>query len=171
MFRASAFALFVAALVPLSGCGPKLHDISGSVSLDGKSVGEASVSLFAADGKSFAGGTDATGNFTIPAVPTGEYKAVVAKYPKFGGSVGADDGKMDKAYIESMLKHADKNKGGPMVPMPGKGGKMMMPPIAGGSGANSVKSELPEKYASLQQTPLTVKVPSSGPIQLQLQAK
>lgn len=166
MFRPLALALLVVALVPLTGCGPKIQDVTGSVTLDGKAVPEASVSLFAADGKTFGSGTDASGNFTIPAVPSGDYKVVVAKYPKSGGTAG-EDGKMDKAYLDSMMKGADKNKGGGMMPMPGKGGKMMMPPALGGGGSG-VKSELPEQYASLDKTPLTAKVPGDGPLQLQL---
>jgi Carboxypeptidase regulatory-like domain len=167
MFRALALALFVAALVPLAGCGPKIQDVTGTVSLDGKPVGEASVSFFAADGKTYGGGTDGSGNFTIPAVPTGEYKVVVAKYPKSTGTA-SEDGKMDKSYLDSMMKGTDKTKGGtPMMPMPGKGGKGMMPPTVGGAGSG-VKSELPEQYASLDKTPLTAKVPTEGGIQLQL---
>ncbi len=168
MCRALALALFVAALVPLAGCGPKIQDVSGTVSLDGKPVAEASVSLFAADGKTYGSGTDASGNFSISAVPSGEYKVVVAKYPKAGGTA-SDDGKMDKAYLDSMMKGTDKNKGAPMMPMPGKGGKMMMPGMSGGG--SGTKSELPEQYASLEKTPLTAKVPTEGGIQLQLKSK
>jgi len=171
MVRALSLALFVAALAPLAGCGPKLQDVTGSVSLNGKPVADATVTFVGTEGTNpFSSVTDASGNFTITAVPTGEYKALVTKYPKFGGTAPSEDGKADKAYLDSMMKHADKNKGGPMVPMPGKGGKgMMMPPTAGGG--SSVKSELPEQYASIEKTPLSVKVPAAGGVQLQLNSK
>jgi hypothetical protein len=171
MSRAFAFALLFAALVPLTGCGAKVQDITGSVSLDGKSVADASVTLFSSDGKTFGGGTDASGNFAISAVPSGEYKAIVAKYPKVAGTSPGDSGTADKAYIDSMKKNLDKaSKPGGVMPMPGKGGMPMMP-VGMGSGGSSTKSELPEQYASLEKTPLTVKVPSDGPIQLQLKSK
>lgn len=169
MSRSFAFAVLLAALVPLTGCGGKLQDITGSVSLDGKAVSDASVTLFSADGKTFGGGTDASGKFAIAAVPSGEYKAVVAKYPKASGTAPGEDGKADKAYLDSMMKNFDKaSKPGMGMPTPGKGMPMMPPTIGGGS---ATKSELPEQYASLEKTPLTVKVPSEGAVQLQLKSK
>lgn len=169
MFRPLALALFVAALVPLAGCGPKVQDVAGSVALDGKSVPDASVSFVSSTGNSFNGNTDASGNFAIPAVPAGEYKVVVAKYPKRAGTAPTEDAKMDKAYLDSMTKGTDKSKSGQMMPMPGKGGKMMMP--GGGPSGSGAKSELPEQYASVEKTPLTAKVPAEGGVQLQLKSK
>lgn len=171
MVRAFGVTLFVSALVPLVGCGPKLQDVTGSVSLDGKPVADASVSFFATDGTVYGGGSDASGNFTIPAVRSGEYKAVVAKYPKSTGSAPGEDGKADKAYLETMKKNMAKSPAGGMTtPMPGKAGMPMMPPSLTGGGTGA-KSELPEVYSSIAKTTLTVKVPTDGPVQLQLKSK
>jgi hypothetical protein len=47
----------------------------------------------------------------------------------------------------------------------------MMPVPGGASGHSSAKSELPEIYASIDKTPLTVTVPTDGPVKLDLKSK
>lgn len=181
--RSLALAALVAALVPLTGCGPKLQPVSGSVTLDGKTVAGATVTFTSDDGKYTASGiTDDSGNFTIasPAGPgayPAKYKVTVAKYPKVEGHVPGAEGKMDADYLKSMKKEADASKGGPKgasMPPGGKGmmppGGMMMPP-GGGVATSGVKSELPEVYASLEKTPLTATVPTAGPVSLELKSK
>ena len=164
-------------LLPLTGCGKKLTPVTGVVTLDGKAVAGASVTLVSEDGKDNPTAlTDDSGNFTVesrggPGAHPGNYKVVVAKYPKVEGAVSPADqeaGKVDKGYAKQMMKEADAGKAGaagaaktrPGMPMPG-----------GSSVGSGAKSELPEVYASSEKTPLTIKVPAAGPIKLELNSK
>ena len=164
-------------LLPLTGCGKKLTPVTGVVTLDGKPVAGASVTLVSEDGKDNPTAlTDDSGNFTVesrdgPGAHPGNYKVVVAKYPKVEGAVSPADqeaGKVDKDYAKQMMKEADAGKAGkagaaktrPGMPMPG-----------GSSVGSGAKSELPEVYASSEKTPLTIKVPADGPIKLELNSK
>ena len=160
----------LAALLPLAGCGSKTVPVTGSVTLDGKTVAGANVVFTSEDGKlTYNGTTDDSGNFSLSSGETtgaapGNYKVVVTKYPNM--AVGADPS--SKESMDTMKKMADKGKQGP-----GTGMKMGPPgmPMPGGAGGSSAKSELPEAYASLEKTPLTAKVPSDGPIKLELKSK
>lgn len=167
-------------LLPLTGCGKKLTPVTGVVTLDGKAVAGASVTLISEDGKDNPTAlTDDSGNFTVesrggPGAHPGNYKVVVAKYPKVEGAVSPADqeaGKVDKDYAKQMMKEADAGKAGKA----GKVGAGKMPPgmpMPGGSSVGSgAKSELPEVYASSEKTPLTIKVPADGPIKLELNSK
>lgn len=179
MLRRFVFLIVCAALAPLTGCGPKLHPVTGTVTMDGKPVADADVLFTSNDGKHLANGhTDDSGNFTLatggnPGAYEGAYKVTVSKYPKVSGSSpGIQDGGMDKAYVDQMKKEMDKSKG-----EAAKGaGKGMMPPpgmMPGGGGAakSGVKSELPEVYASIEKTTLTATVPAAGPVTLELKSK
>jgi hypothetical protein len=182
MIRRLTPLLLVAALASLSGCGPRLSPVSGVVKLDGKPVSGATVTFVSDDGKHTATAeTDESGNFTLthtngPGTFPGNYKVTVTKYPKVEGHVPGAEGTIDKDYEKAMKKEMDKSKpAGPKMPTPG-GPKGIQPPIGmmpggGGASGSSVKSELPEVYASLEKTPFTIKVPVEGPVQLDLKSK
>ena len=159
--------LAFAALAPLAGCGGKTVPVSGVATLDGKAVGGATVVFTSEDGKTtYNGTTDDSGNFTLSSGETtgaapGNYKVMVTKYPKV--TVGADPN--SKESLDAMKKMADKSKqgSGPKMGMPGM-------PMSGGAGGSGAKSELPEIYASNATTTLTAKVPSDGPIKLEMKS-
>jgi len=166
MIRRGA-ALAVAVLfASLVGCGGGLSKVEGVVTLDGTPVEGATVSFIPTSGKAnlVVGQTDASGKFSLKTgdksgAPPGDYKVTVLKTPKIGGG---DPEKMKPGTPEYEKAMKDKNKGGmPTTPGPG----MPMPKMGG------IKSELPEKYASLDKTPLTAKIPSAGPINLELTKK
>ena len=179
MKRWLATLIFISALLPLAGCGTKLATVAGVVNLDSKPVSGATVVFISEDGKDmYSGTTDDGGNFTlahgdIPGAKAGTYKVTVTKYPTVAGKSPTGES-IDKDYAQQMKgtntgKKAGPPKGGGM--MPGGGG--MMPPGGGGgmAGGSTSKSELPDIYASVETTPLTAKVPSEGPIKLELKAK
>ena len=182
MKRWLATLILISALLPLAGCGTKLATVTGVVNLDGKPVSDATVIFVSEDGKDmYTGTTNDGGNFTlahgdIPGAKSGTYKVTVTKYPKVEGKSPTGES-IDKDYAQQMKgtntgKKAGPPKGGGM--MPGGGG--MMPPgggggMAGGGGGSTARSELPDIYASVETTPLTAKVPSEGPIKLELKAK
>jgi len=137
------------------------------VKLDGNPVEGATVSFVSEDGKStYSGQSDANGNFTIAGgadnkqgAPSGTYKVLVIKTPKY-------EGKMEPGspeYFKQMEKSSPPKEG-----MPG------MRPGMGGPGGRSpgVKSELPAIYASVSSTPLTVKIPlETNPVVIELKSK
>lgn len=190
MFRSLSLLLFAVVLLPLAGCGKKLHPVSGVVNLDGKAVAGATVTFTGDDGSTASGVTDDSGNFTLKGTAgdglyAGNYKVAVSKYPKVEGTSPSESGEagMNKDYLKQMKKEMDASKksGGPMTPPGGKspgmppGGKGpvtppsgMMPP--GGSSGSGVKSELPEMYASHEKSGLTVTVPAEG-VKLELKSK
>jgi hypothetical protein len=177
--------LFVAALLPLSGCGTRLVPVSGVATLDGKPLAEVSVTFISEDGKYTSSGmTDESGNFTLahtngPGAYPGTYKVTVTKYAKVAGYVPGADAGTNKEYEKHMKKEMDASKKAGIVkstPM-GKMGAGIQPPTGsmpmpgGGAGGSAVKSELPEIYASIEKTPFTIKVPPDGPVQLDLKSK
>ncbi|MFO0880901.1 MAG: carboxypeptidase-like regulatory domain-containing protein [Gemmataceae bacterium] len=140
--------------VTLTGCGGGLKSVTGSVSLDGKPVTSATVVFTTADGKSSASGmTDSSGNFSLstngkPGAPVGEYKVTVVKTTVIEGEASKPG---SPEYFKQMQKGMAPS--GPMV-----------------SSSSGPQSSLPAKYAAVQTTPLTAKVPSDGPIKLELKA-
>ena len=176
----SCALLFAAALVPLAGCGDKLHPVTGTVNLDGKPVASATVTFTSDDGKYVASGTtDESGHFSLAHVKgagtyAGNYKVTVAKFPKVaGGLPPAMDGGKDKEYEKAMANEM-KGKKSNMPQMPrGMSGVMPPPGMMPGSAVatSNVKSELPEMYASIEKTPLTATVPAAGPVVLELKSK
>lgn len=165
MFRLSAIAVACGSFLVLSGCGSgeSLIAVSGNVTLDGKPVEGATISFVTEDGKlTFSGSSDASGNFSLQTgdkigAPAGSYKVLVTKSVYKLPTEAPDP--------NAMQKMGEKDKPGskmatPGMPMPGKGGSN----TAGG------KSDLPGIYGSALTTPLTAKVPSDGPVKLELKS-
>ena len=177
-FTLSLFVILLAA----AGCGgSKQVPAEGVVKLDGKPVEGAQVTFISDDGKhSFTATTDAAGLFSLfggdgaGALP-GNYKVTVIKTAakKNVESLSLEDaGKMMKKDYDDAAK-ANKGASDPKkMMMGGKGG--MMPPQAGMMGGPvnvGQKSELPAIYASGVSTPITAKIPSEGPIAIDLKSK
>jgi hypothetical protein len=182
MKRVFPFLIFTTSLLLLSGCGAKYVPVEGVVTIDGKTVPGATVTFVSDDGKQMSSGTtDDGGNFTLtsganPGALPGNYKVTVTKYPKVDGYVPSGDSAADKDYMKHMKKEMDGSKAvAPKVTGPKTGGiappSGMMMPGGGGAGRSGVKSELPENYSLIEKTPLTVKVPSEGPVKLELKSK
>jgi hypothetical protein len=163
--RGCRASLMFAALL-LTGCGPSLVKTEGVVTLDGQPVEGATVMFVSEDGnRSYTGFTDAAGKFSLasgekPGATAGTYKVTVMKTPKVAGAESMAPGNPD--YLKHMAKESqDAAKvSGP--------GRMMMPKPGGGT---AVKSELPAVYATTATTPLTAKVPSDGPVKVDLKSK
>ena len=166
MFRLGWSASVIVSALVLTGCGPSLVKTEGVVNLDGQPIEGADVLFVSDDGtKTFAGYTDAAGKFTMRSgdkvgIPAGTYKVTVQKSAKPGGGESIAPGSAD--YLKQMEKESkDLPRSKPGAPfMPGAPGK--------GPG---IKSELPTIYAVVTTTPLTAKVPSNGPVVLDLKSK
>jgi hypothetical protein len=159
--RAASFTLIAAALVTLNGCGPKLHPVSGTVTLDGSPVEGAAVTFISDDGKkTFAGQTDASGNFTIysgekPGATAGTYKVLVTKAKKIEGDMTPGSADYMKQMASQAKDQIKKDTGGPFIPGSGKT-------------ATAPKGELPPMYSAAGTTPFSATVPVSGPLTLDL---
>ena len=175
MLRFGLFVAAVASCFALTGCGTKYSEVKGVVKLDGSPVEGATVTLVSDDGKkSYAGVTDASGNFAIlsgdkPGAPAGSYKVLVIKNKSVaglgeGGMVAGGDSymKMMKGNQKEAEKESTKGMKGSIGPAP-----VSMAP----QGAAAVKSDLPGTYGAAASTPLTVTVPTNGPVTLELKSK
>lgn len=171
MARRIALFVFLAALVPLTGCGGvTLLPTQGVVTLDGKPVEGATVVFTSPDGKTNASGmTDAAGAFTLSTgeklgAAAGTYKVTVSKYAVIVGAMSpsqTEGGGMNKDYLAAMKKEAPKGGGGNPMAIP-----------KGGAASGGAKTELPDIYATVEKTPLSnIAVPSAGPIKLELKSK
>jgi hypothetical protein len=168
MLRKISGLLLVAGFLGMIGCGASLKPVEGVVTLDGKAVEGATVVFIAEDGSgnTTSGLTDANGKFTLRAgtqkgVLAGNYKVLITKTRAVGagGSAGMKPG--SEEYLDLMKKKGNfrKSGGGPMAGAP--------PDTGGGTG-----SELPEKYATAEKTPLTCKVPpDTTPVKFELSSK
>lgn len=154
------------AILLLAGCGPSLVEVKGVVKLDGAPVEGATVTFASEDGKQlYTGFTDAGGNFALSqsgtlGVLAGNYKVIVVKSPldpKANMAIDSAD------FAKTMAKETKGKGSGVMIA--GGPGKMMSPT---GSGPAPIKSDLPVKYAAATTSQLTAKVPSDGPIVLDL---
>jgi hypothetical protein len=159
--------------------------VEGVVLLDGKPVEGATVTFISDDGKnSFSGSTDATGHFDLQsgekhgAFP-GDYKVTVVKNTSKPGAESIDPqegAKMMKKESEEADKANKANKAAyigsadPKTKMAAMAGSKTGPNV-GSTAPAALKSELPVVYANGTKTPLTAKVPSAGPIQLDLNSK
>jgi hypothetical protein len=145
-----------AVLLAMAGCS-KTAKVEGTVTYKGAPVTGATVTLLNDAGSVVAvGTTDTSGKFTLLTpqnkedIPAGDYKATVTKSSTVieGGSTLTEDGKGMSPDAMKMMK-GNMGKG----PMKGPG---------------KAKSALPEKFATRDSTTLTVKVPPSGPVTLNL---
>ena len=173
----SLFAILLAA----AGCGgSKLVPAEGDVKLDGKPVEGAQVTFISDDGKhSFTATTDAAGHFALfggdgaGALP-GNYKVTVFKTAAKKNVDSIEDAaKMMKKEHEDAAKANKAGSPDMKKMMGGKGGAMMgmTPGMMGGPVNASQKSELPAIYATGVSTPITAKIPSEGPIAIDLKSK
>lgn len=167
---------WLAAMTPVAlvfaGCGSSLVKTEGVVKLDGQPVEGATVTFMSDDGKQVSVGvTDATGKFELhtgdkPGAAPGAYKVTVLKAPKVAGAETMTPG--SEEYLKSMKEEAkdeiNASKKSNMY-------ASKMPGMTGARGSSSIKSELPAIYGGSGTTPLTAKVPSDGPIVLELQSK
>jgi hypothetical protein len=174
MLRKISGLLLVAGLLGMVGCGPSYKSVEGVVTLDGKAVEGATVVFVAENGSgnTASGLTDANGKFTLTAggkkgALAGNYKVLITRVKPIGagGEAGMKPGSPE--YVKQMEKKAKKQgppTGGgtkPGMPMPGR------PVKEGESG-----SDLPEKYATADKTPLTCKVPpDTKPVKFELSSK
>jgi hypothetical protein len=136
----------------LIGCGPSRPEtvpVSGSVTLDGKPVENASVAFFPVDGGLPARGmTDASGKFTLMTFVAG-------------------DGALPGNHRVSVTK-SETVTTAPAVEV---GGDQMETPTDGGA-AENVKHLLPIEYSSPSSSQLSVEVKKGmGPVALDLKSK
>lgn len=162
------FAL-TAGLVSVSGCGDKLTPVNGTVTYDGTPVDGATIVFMSESGsKQAIGRSDDSGKFALeynngPGIPAGTYKVMVTRTKIIEGQAPGDPGaKIDKSYLDKM-KAKDLPKAG--------AGPAMMPEVKTGGGKKVDLGDLPPAYASPTTTPLSVTVPSSGPVELKLEKK
>lgn len=162
-------SIFVTVCV-VGGCQSD-SSVKGVVTLDGTPVEGASVIFMTEDGKTtYSGETDAKGNFTLTdfrqktSIPSGTYKVIVTKNPP-AGNINMDPSNPESMKV--MQKEAAEHAGG----QPGIGKGAGPAPIKK-DGPGSSKSLLPAVYASLNTTPITVKLPADkSPIPIELQSK
>jgi len=182
-FSLAALALALLGIGLLSGCGASLTPVSGTVTLDGQPVDHATVSFIPEDATvtngEASGGTDASGNFTLvtrgsPGAYPGTYKVVVTRPSNIveGVSVNPKDmATKGSDYLKAMEKNLKENATAGK-PGPPKGGIPKDAVNAPKGGSSSAKSGgLPSVYASPSDTPLKgIKIPSDGPIKLELKS-
>ena len=153
----------------LFGCGPKMIDASGQLTIDGAPVSGAMLTFVStAEGSNanYTAMSDAGGNFTVVngdsrGVLAGTYKVIVVKSPKGSSTEMTAIGDTD--YMKDMKTNTDKQKGAgnPMNMMkPGKMGGPMGP--MGAPAGPTIKSELPLIYADFSTTTFSVTLPGEA---------
>lgn len=118
---------FAAAVLALGGCGssgPKLHPATGTVTLDGKPLADATVTFVPAAGRPSDGKTDASGKYAImtnglPGVPEGDYKVTVSKFTSQGEMPAMAPSPQDMIKMYEKKKKGDVEKS----PVPAKYGR------------------------------------------------
>ena len=156
----------------LFGCGPKMIDASGQLTIDGAPVSGAMLTFVStAEGSNanYTAMSDASGNFTVAngdsrGVLAGTYKVIVVKSPKGSSTEMTAIGDTD--YMKDMKTNTDKQKGAGNLTgqmKPGMKGPMMGPmgPMGGASGP-TIKSELPLIYADFSTTTFSVTLPGEA---------
>jgi len=163
--RAASFVLVATSLVLLNGCGSKLHQVSGTVTLDGAPVEGAAVTFMSDDGKKvYAGLTDASGKYTLyagekPGATAGAYKVLVTKPKKVEGDMTPGSADYVKHMAKQSKEQATKDTVGPSG---------AFSPTTTGGGTPQAKGELPPMYSAATTTPFNATVPASGPVDLAL---
>ena len=166
----------------LFGCGPKMIDASGQLTIDGAPVSGAMLTFVStAEGSNanYTAMSDASGNFSVVngdtrGVLAGTYKVTVVKSPKGSSTEMTAIGDTD--YMKDMKSTADKQKsaGNPMNKMPGmpgmKGGPMG--PMGGAPAGPTIKTELPLIYAAFTTTTFSVTLPGEAmPLKLDMKGE
>ena len=152
-----------AALLAAAGCGGGVKSVEGTLTLDGTPVEGATITFYSIEGETKGNAvasavSDAQGHFKVvpsskEGIPSGKHKVVVIKTAVPGGqdfSAGkSPDAEKQAAAMKSAfeLSRPDAKKGTGVLP----------PKLAGMGLSNSV---LPEKYASVEKTPLEVTIPA-----------
>lgn len=113
--------LVVVVMVMLAavGCGkaaPKLHPATGTVTLDGKPLADATVSFVPASGAPSDGKTDDSGKYTImtsgrPGLPAGACKVTVSKFTSAGEMPAMAPSPDDMRKMYEKKKKGDVEKG------------------------------------------------------------
>ena len=166
MLRKISGLLLVAVLLGMVGCGPSYKSLEGVVTLDGKAVEGATVVFAPADGSGNTanGLTDANGRFTLTAgnkkgALAGNYKVLITRKKALGAGGNAAMKPGSREYLEQMQGKMGKDAA--------KGGLMPGKPTS-----EAPDTDLPEKYATADKTPLTCKVPpDSTPVKFELSSK
>jgi len=129
----------------LAGCGKKLYSVKGKATLDGKPLEDATVTLHPEqEGLAPAGGQTS---------PDGEFEVRLDR----GGGQGAYEGTY-KVLVSKVV---------PLDPLPPEAAqKMKRSELM--ARAMARKSAIPDRYTSLNTTPLRCKVPPDGPLLLEL---
>lgn len=119
-------------LLAFVGCGERFHPVSGTVTVDGKPFDNGSITIVPSKGGSPAyGGTNEQGEFTL----------------ETNNKAGVRPG----TYKVTLQKFASPKKNSKLQDDEGRKGNFDSMP----------KSAVPEKYTSLENTPISITVPSS----------
>ena len=152
MTRALSVCFASAVLVAMAGCGGGSSSVApttGQVTFKGSPVDGATVTMSREDGSLFATGvTDAQGNFemttkygkkTFTGAPIGKVVVTITKFPNLGDTNANDDPDADPLAVDKMMEQMFNEYGEET-----------------GEGMNiTVENELPEIYASQENSPLT----------------
>ncbi len=157
----------------LFGCGPKMIDANGQITIDGEPVSGAMLTFVStAEGSNanYTAMSDASGNFSVVngdtrGVLAGTYKVTVVKSPKGSSTDMTAIGDTD--YMKDMKSTADKQKNasgltpkGGMMGMKGPMGPMG--PMGGAPAGPTIKSDLPLIYATFTTTTFSVTLPGEA---------
>lgn len=141
ILRISILCALGVAVVGCGGDGPELARVKGKVTYNGQPVAGATVTFMPTTGPLATGVTDSSGEFTL--TTTGKPGAVLGKH-----RVG-------------ITKMAAAGEGGAAGMTPDDMKKMQMEQMKGG-GDETVKSEIPEKYADPKSSGLEATVSSNA---------
>ena len=120
--RMMAFPLILAGLVALSGCGPKVGSITGTVTYKGKTLPSGTVSFLGANNEVMSSPIASDGTYTIPKVSVGQAKVTVSMPIT---PIVPNNMKMDPAKMKG---GADPTGGTGTSPTAPAGPKMKIPP-------------------------------------------
>lgn len=145
------------------GCGSGMSPVTGVVTVDGKPLAKAMISLQpVGKGRPATGMTDDAGRFSLDTltpgdgVSAGEYKVVIL-VPQLPKSASSEDKPLPGALAGND---------------PAKNAAAFRPGVAvTSSPANDLLQKVPAKYRAASSSPLTVKVPAAGEIKLEIQSE